>query len=340
MTALNTKFSRSVSSLVLLLLILSTLPIFFDELRVILANAVSRDLYEVLNSNLSTPDANTISPYAYRVIPFSLIEFVDGFKMPSSFTFLDAYPLPQAIYNKRLSVAIVSYFFQILYSILVYLTLRTNKGLSPVEAGFGFYFAYATVHFTAIYGIDSVTIFVLFVIYCVIQRGYSYLFLFLAVVSIFINEKILLLTAIYICFLFGPRATLKKSYTYIIIISCIGYLGFRKLYPLPGHEYQMTLTTYLPSLYENFTQIWPTLRGVLTVIFPFGFTLILFGIACKLYKLPLRLLAMPVVLLMLGAALNLSFSNGRFVAHAIPLIIVPVIVGLCGLINRKELHEV
>ena len=339
MRALDIKKINYLQYLFLPILILSTLPIFYDEIRVILANAVSRDAYENLNANIFSPNTQTISPYAYRLIPIFLIEYVDTFKMPTLFTFTSAISIPPEIYNKRFSIALISYVFQILYSTLIYLELRYSKRLSQTESGLGFYLGYTTIHFTAIYGIDTITIFVLFLIYILIDHKKYWLFLIISFISIITNEKIIIISAIYIFLFLGPNKALFSKYFYTLLIAFLTYLLLKMAYPIPGHEYQLTFVTYLPSLHDNIHSIWITLRGGGIVLIPFILSTIFFILSSAKRTSSFRLVFFPLILLLLGGALNLSYSNGRFIAHVIPFAIVPFIMAFSSMNSKLEPHE-
>jgi hypothetical protein len=254
--------------------------------------------------------------------------------MPQLFTFISNNPLPFDVYNKRVSIIIVSYLFQILYSSLVYFYLLNAKKVSIAHSSFGFYFAFTTCHFAAMYAIDAISLFILFILFIVIEKNMFLLYSFIIFTSIIINEKIIFITLIFVVLKNKNLFSIPIKYIVTPIACMLCYLVMRRIFPVDGHESHLLLNTYLPSIIYNIKFIWFSPRGIILVLFPLIFSLLISYVSAITSYYSYRLIFFPFSLLMIGGFLDLSYSNGRFIAHTIPFFIVPFILSFIH--NKSE----
>lgn len=300
--------------LILLLFLILVTPIFFIIYRIMIFNTTPYDpYYEYLLYHLGkNPGFVPQSPFIYRF----LYPILGGF----IFKITPIIPLSQnSVFSPDEALAIQS--LALLNSIII-ITIFVLSGVylikqkyfnKPVIICSSIVILFLLFQ-TSFFGIDPMSLLCILVLLFYINN--PKIFSTGILLSLLVNEKVALL---YFLYFILTLKSIKLNHVPLLssFLSCLFYYILRKYGPFEGYDNQVIFSHYLPSFISSFNYIFG-LKGLYLNIFPV-LILIIFYLFSNTHINLLWLL--PILLLLIGMLMNLNFTIGRFVLHALPFFI-------------------
>lgn len=294
---------------------LLTYPLFFDIFRFSIFDIISHDDYASYLLYFLGKEGGRLldSPFTYRF--FSVLVAIPFYYLPT-YTFSKLNGVSYQYIKANQALAFLSYIAIIGTLIMIYKITKNRLKASPLIAVLASLLSFLLFNFTSKIGVDTLAIFVISILIYIID--YKYVFMFLILLSTWINEKILI---VFFFYLLG-RVLLNKDKTYIVqFISSCGaiclYLITIKLFPTPGPEAQRNIALFIPQFVESVKRI-ISLKGMVIN----GMPLMILGVigicavASNLIKSSdiLVFIGLTVITLMV----NIHYNVGRVVMYSFP----------------------
>lgn len=335
--AMRTSNERIIESVLLLGLgLTATFPLFVETYRMAAFNTVPRDDYApfllwLADSGGRMPGA----PMCYRILSVAIA--LPFFWIVPAYRFSELVNPDAAYLRATQSLALVSWFALVGVSLVVFRIARDRFQASRASALASFLALPLYASYASLTGVDPLAM--LF-----IASGYYWLqtariFVPLVLVSGFFNEKVALVFAL----LLGARVLadrqnfMRKHRAQMIAcgVALAGYMVTRQWLAIPGNEKQMQPSEFLNSA-RQLLELTFTMKGLVQNVFPSALCLAAFALVRRYRETTANLdgtaydIAVPIGLIAIGIAINVTYTLGRLVMHAVPL----VLPAACIVIDR------
>jgi hypothetical protein len=304
----------------------ATYPLFIETYRSMAFQTFPRDDYApyllwLAGDGSSMPG----SPMVYRVLSVA-IALPFYFALPV-YRFTNLTGIDVAYLRASQALAFTSWLALAGLAVLVYRTSRDRLGASPVAALVAFFAAPLYAQYTGMAGIDPLAMLLIAAAYYWLRAPAA--FAPIVIASAAFNEKVPLVFALLLAgrVLAAPRETLRRYPGQILACACavLGYLAVRHFSNIPGWERQLQPTTYLDSALA-ILKLTLSSKGVFQNLLPVALVLGVYAFvwrrrdAVPAAHWSRADVAVPIGLLAVGVAINVEYTLGRLVAHALPLV--------------------
>lgn len=325
---------RCLAVLVALALVLE--PLFFTIDRIMVFDTVPRDdyapflLWLVGAPGGAFPD----SPYGYRLLTMLAALPLYYVLPPLRLTNLPASLTPQYV-QATAALAALSYLSLLAAGLLAYRTTRDRVGLPRREATLAGALLGILILHSQFFGIDAFAILLVAAGVFLLSRPIA--FAMLIVPSVFANEKVVIVFALWLtlrCVCAAADRQRFRSQWFATLAAVVVYLAALLILHLPGNSYQVEPGGYLATLLSNLRAS-ISARGLLLNALP---VVVLFAVGALGWRYgerplpaclfrPIDLLVIPG-LVMVALVMTQFFQTGRIVMHAAPLYVVPAAAAL------------
>lgn len=318
-----------------LLLVLISLPVFFDTYREMIFNTVPHDDYAPYLLHIIGQPGGTVPPSPFAERYLSVLAAVPFFHLPQ-IRFTLAPNLSDATLHAYEAQAFTSWLSIVLTALLFFHWARSrgNSLWGGLLAGAG---SLLLCHFVGLTGIDGIAILCIATLVYAHARGWTWAVCALLLLAIGINEKILIVAFLYFALLMLEK---KASVIYAIASAAgfAGYLCWRMLGPFHGYENQVRPASMLQALLGA-APYWFSSKGVALNLVPSGILLLLVVLLARTGG-GLRAARTPalVTLGMIGIALvsRLEFTAGRVVMFTYPVVLAGLLTASASTGARTE----
>lgn len=323
----------------------ATYPLFIETYRSMVFQTFPRDDYApyllwMTGNGTSMPG----SPMVYRVLSVAIaVPFYVALPV-YRFTNLDGVDL--AYIRASHALAFTSWLALVGLAVLVYRTARDRLGASPVTALVAFFATPLYAQYTGIVGIDPVAMLLIAVAYYWLRTPAA--FAPIVIVSAAFNEKVPLVFALLLGgrVIAAPRDAFRRYPTQIVAcaVALLGYVAVRHALGIPGYERQMQPLTYLHSAL-SMLKLTLSLKGVFQNLFPVALILAAYAFvwhrrdAAPTDSWSRGDIVVPLGLAAVGVAINVEYTLGRLVAHALPLVAPAAAAALEGMAATRAVRS-
>jgi hypothetical protein len=315
------------SALLLGIALTATYPLYIETYRSMVFQTFPRDDYAPYLLWMAGEGGRSPgSPFAYRVLSVA-VALPFYYALPVyRFTNLDAVDV--GYLRATQALAFVSWVALAGLAVLVYRLARDRLGASPLAGGVAFLATPLYAQYTGICGVDPLAMLLIAAAYYTLRMPAA--FAPILIVSAAFNEKIPIVFALLLGgrLLASPRAALREYP--IQIVACagalLGYLALRQMLNIPGNERQMQPQTYFQSAMLLLTLTF-SLKGMFQNVFPVAIILAAYAFVWRRRdSIPAAYwsradIIVPLGLAAVGAAINVKYTLGRLVVHALPLVV-------------------
>jgi hypothetical protein len=275
------------------------------------------------------------SPMCYRIL--SVAAALPFFWTVPAYRFSELVNPDLGYLRATQSLALVSWFALVGVSLVVFRIARDRFQASRASALAAFLALPLYASYVSLTGVDPLAM--LF-----IASGYywlhtTWIFVPLLLISAFINEKVALVFTL----LLGARiladrhSFLRKHRAQVIAcgVALASYMVTRQWLAIPGNEKQMQPGEYLNSA-RQLLELTFTMKGLVQNIFPSALCLAAFALVRRYRETAANLqgaaydIVVPIGLIAIGVVINVTYTLGRLVMHALPL----VLPAACVVIDR------
>lgn len=314
----------------------ATYPLFIETYRSMAFQTFPRDDYApyllwMAGDGGSMPG----SPMVYRVLSVA-IALPLYFALPL-YQFSNLSDVDVAYLRASQALAFTSWLALAGLAVLVHRTARDRLGASPATALVAFFAAPLYAQYTGTAGIDPVAMLLIAAAYYWLRTPAA--FAPLVILSAAFNEKVPLVFALLLGgrALAAPRETLRRYPGQIAACAAavLGYLAVRHFSNIPGWERQLQPLTYLDSA-MRILRLTLSSKGVFQNLLPVALVLAAYAFvwrrrdAVPAAHWSRADVAVPLGLLAVGVAINVEYTLGRLVAHALPLVVPAAATALEG----------
>jgi hypothetical protein len=308
---------------IVLLILLVTVPLFFDIFATAAFNIHPRDDYgpylqAIVGQGGRVPDA----PMVYRL--FSVLVAVPMYFLLPVYSFTNLTDIDPRYLQATEALAALSYISILASAGVIFLICRKHLEAtvksSLIVALLSLFFSSFTSE-----GVDQIAILIICVLLYLIDRPIPFAVVML--LSIGFNEKVAFLFVI----IFALRLIVSRDRAALpllgaSLVAAIGYVAVRLAINAPGWENQMTPSTFLPGILAT-VPYFTSAKGLVTNIIP---TVIIGVLAWVDLTTADRLrvdspiwrrsdVLVFVCMLFLGMAIGMQFTVGRLVMFTYPL---------------------
>jgi hypothetical protein len=340
MNARSKQDSLKCTGLVALVLLLATLPKFFDIYRNMAFNTTPRDDYApyLLYVVGETGGRVLLSPHGYRVC--SVLVALPAYYMLPVYQFTNLGRVDRTYLRAVQAMAFTSYLFMLGACLVMFLIARVRFHASPFASLSTCLCAYVLFDHTATDGIDSVAILLVGLLAYVMHEPIA--FAFLVILSTGFNEKVpLLFLVLFLGRVLAQRST--RGYQAQLTssaLAAIAYFLVRLWLALPGNEHQTTLAAFAASLLDS-ARATLSGKGLILNILPTMLILLLYYLAVSwrgsrgepAYFQAVDL-SVVLGLLLLAFLARVGYNVGRIVMYSFPLLLPPAICFLEQRLSR------
>ena len=329
---MNSKIINNI--LLILLLTLSTIPIFFQTYQGALKYHTSRDPYEnyVLHLLHGTPRLPG-APYAYRLfsvaiaIPFYYLPPIKFSNLPENIT---------TTYIKAVqALSIVSYLSIIFTAVIIYILSRRRLKQSFLSSIVVALISILFSGFISKAGVDPIGIFIIALLLLVIEKPIFFLVLIIA--SVGFNEKIPLtfllffLTRFVYCMV-KSNESFKRRYLFYLgatsLALCL-YILVRIFIKIPGEEHQTDIFAWGANFVHT-ARFSFSLKGIYLNIVPILILAIIYFLRYRTFNdsktntFPFFStdILIPVGLFFMACLADVTYNTGRIVMYSYPIFLV------------------
>lgn len=311
----------------ILALVFLAVPDFFDTYRLMVLKAVSYDDYAPLLLRIMglTNDPLPAARYVHRIL--SIVPAIPFYFLPVlHFSSIQESGVSQQYLKASQAIALVSWLSVVAASVIAYCFAR-RRSLSATEAAIASLASLLLSRFLALTGVDAIAVLTVLLLVIMEIEKWQIGFVLLSCASIVINEKILILLALY----YGYLAIHNRRFRFNAVTAMTCFLGYwlaRKGFRLPGGEFE----TQGGSLFANLLHAggWIlTPRSLILNFLPFSLLIcLLLWVATSAHaddRLPATCIALSAMFVVSVAA-NGWFNVGRVVMHGYPLVIAYYVI--------------
>jgi hypothetical protein len=329
--------SRLPASAVLLVAALgATFPVFTSAYREMVFQTTPRDDYApyllwMAGERASAPRA----PMAYRVL--SVAAAVPFYYALPVYRFTRLPDADPAYLRATQALAFTSWLALAGLAVIVYRITRDRLRASRMAALTAFFATPLYAHYTAVVGVDPLAL-------LLIATGFYWLaapaaFAPIVVASAAFNEKVPLVLGL----LLGARVVAAPREAFrrlpVQLLACaaalVAYAAVRHALRIPGNENQMQPLSYLYSLLPMI-RLTLSAKGLLLNVIPVALCLVAYAVAWRgrdaitsIYWSRADVLV-PLGLALIGIAIDVKYTLGRLVLHALPLVVPAAVAALEG----------
>jgi hypothetical protein len=335
---------RAIIPIVVFIMILVTIPRFFDIYRTMAFNTVPRDDYAPYLQYIvgDNPGFTLYSPYAYRL--FSFLCAFPFYKFAPVYQFTNLIGIDENYLRATQALALWSYLSILATCYIIFLLARNRQHLSLLFSLFTAFFAYLLFEFTNMYGVDPIAIFFISLLVYVLDQ--SVLFSFLVVFSVGVNEKIPFL---FLLLLLSRLLTERRRFRYHLqllssSLSMAAYLLIRLLFHLPGYEYQTSLGDFFESTIMTLKGIL-SIKGTILNTIPVLMLLLIYSLAVRSTgkqgtAVFSRSDILPLIgLVLLGLFVRLEYNLGRIAMYSFPLYLPSAFVTIASYFSQFDNNQ-
>jgi hypothetical protein len=328
------RWDRAIGSAGLLAIVLvATYPLFLETFRQMIFQTHPRDDYApyllwVIDKGGEVYEA----PFGYRL--FSVLVAVPFYFVLPIYHFSQLPPNVDVTYIRATQALAFSAWFGIaVVAVLVFRIARDRLGASRNAAIAVFLAVPLFIRYAAPYGVDPVAIAAIAAALYWIER--PLVFAGIALLSVGFNEKIWMVLALLLAgrVAANPRQVLASGRLQVLAVGAavLAYFAIRYHFNLPGNEGQTVLASY-PRKFASTLARTASLKGFSQNAFPIAICLAAYAavLAVRRRVQPPAAywspgdIVVPLGLAAIGLLIDVGFTLGRLVMHALPLLAPPV----------------
>ena len=326
--------------LFLLLFCMLTQPLFFEIYRGAAFNIVPHDDYVTYVLKLLGEEGGRIpgSPFRYRLLAVGLA--VPLFHVLPLYRFSNLDDSLSDTYLKALEAfSMVSYLAVVGTAVIMFLLCRRQYRATVSVSIAATFLSVLLFQHAALYGVDQITIFTIALLVYFLPR--PWIFAMLMLLAVGVNEKIIIIFAGY----FGARVLFRLQGVDLRAVAtgvalCL-YLAIVTLFPAPGNEHQLQVSTYFASFVENLAMTL-SVKGMLLNVLPTLLVVVLYLLAVQEYRQrpssegfhPVD--AAPLVgLVGMAMAVNVEYNIGRLAVHCFPFYLPMAMQQIAALVEGR-----
>ena len=317
-------FRKALPILCIIVLLLASIPVFFEIYRSLAFDTVPHDDYALyLLALLDQGGRIPGAPFVYRIL--SVASAIPAYLLLPVYSFTNLQDIDPAYLRANEALAFMSYTWLVLTALVIYLTARRRYSASRSSSMVIALSTFLLSGFISKIGIDPLAIFMIsLLLFC---QDRLLVFIPLILLSIGINEKIPIVFASLYIFRCAAGLFRRRRFTSFpqlgssilaVIVYFLLVLFFLKI---PGNESQVDPSLFLDHVIQSVVSIY-SLKGMVTN-----------GIPILIVAL-MVILAFPVVkrlndqsadgfvflaILLLALAADLDYTVGRIVMYTYPL---------------------
>ena len=321
-----------------------SLPSFFDTYRIMVFNVIPRDDYApFLLCFTSSHGVWPTSPTGYRVL--SMLPAVPFYWLLPVYRFSLLPRIDISYLRATQALAFLSLVSTSGAATIAFECVRKRLGGGMTEASLAAALTLVLMGYTATFGIEPLAAFVIFALLYVFEL--PVLFSIMIMPSAFINEKV----PFFFLFLLASRSIFVPGFTAShkgqvagAAIALVLYLMALIIIRLPGHEYQTTVSHWIPNMLEMVVVSFTSLKGLQLNMLP----VVVVTIPCILFACYSRrsvpILApsdflVPLGLFAVALAGTVGFTVGRVAALALPLAVLSCTVLISECDERRRSND-
>jgi hypothetical protein len=313
-----------VTYILIILLVLMTVPRFFDIYRTMAFNTVPRDDYApyLLHAIGEKPGVTIYSPYGYRI--FSFLAAYPFYKLLPVYRFSNLPPVDDAYLKATQALAMTSYLAILAACLMMFLITKKRLQLSVTVSLIATLITYVLFEFTNMFTVDPIAIFLIILLVYFLEQ--PMLFSAIVLMSVAFNEKVSLVFLLLLLIrLVIQRKSFRERWQLLSSTLAVGaYFLVRNLVGLPGFEYQTSIRSFYSSFVNTLIDTL-SLKGAVQNILPIIILILLYFLAAQ----SLRINETPyfsrcdvlvlVGLILLAFVTRLEYTVGRIAMYSFPL---------------------
>lgn len=325
---MNTTTGRLAASTLLLgVALTATYPLYTETYRSMAFQTMPRDDYApYLLALTGDGPAFADSPRVYRIL--SVAVAVPFYYALPAYRFTKLPEIDVDYLRATHALAFTSWLALAGLAVLVYRITRDRFRASSMAAGVAFFAAPLYAQYTGMPGVDPVALLLIAAAYYALAAPAAFAPLLIA--SAAFNEKIVIIFTLLMAgrVLASPRDAVRRLPIQIAAcaVALVGYFTMRLMLKFPGNESQVQPLTYFSDT-MNFLTMTFSFKGAIQNVFPtalvfaaYAFVLSRRDLNSTVYWSRTDILV-PLGLLGAGTAINVEYTLGRLVAHALPLVL-------------------
>ena len=315
---------KTLAPILIILLVLITVPRFFEIYRTMAFNTVPRDDYAhyLLHSVGEEPAYTIYSPYGYRIASY-MVAF-PFYKLLPVYRFTNLPAVNDNYLRATQALAMTSYLAILASCLVIFLIAKIRLRLSILVSLIACLFAYILFEFTNMFTVDPMAIFMICLLVFFLEQ--PILFSAIVLLSVPFNEKVsLVLVMLLLARLVIQRKAFRERWQLLSNTLAMGsYFLIRSVVGLPGFENQTSFRSFFPSFVNTLVDTL-SLKGAIQNILPIIILLLLYFLAV----LSLRIRETPyfsrfdilvlVGLIILAFLTGLEYTVGRIAMYSFPL---------------------
>jgi hypothetical protein len=306
----------------------ATYPVYIETYRSMVFQTTPRDDYAPYLLWLAGDGGvRPGAPMAYRIL--SVAVALPFYRTLPVYRFTKATGVDSDYERATQALAFVSWLALAGLAVLVYRIARDRLGASRAASAVGLFATPLYAQYTGIHGVDPLAMFLIAAAYHALRTPAA--FALIVILSAAFNEKVSLVLALLLGgrVLAAPRDTLRHYSAQLVACAgaFAGYLALRQLLDIPGNAQQLQPLTYGGAAMRLLGLTF-SMKGLFQNVFPVALVLGAYGFVLRVRRdgAPSAWwsrsdLAVPLGLLAIGAAINVEYTLGRLVMHALPLIV-------------------
>ncbi len=308
-----------------LLLLLMTIPRFFEIYRTMAFNTIPHDDYATyLLHFLGEKSYFTIaySPYGYRVL--SYLAAAPFYELLPVYRFTNLPPIDENYLRAYQALAMSSYLAILAACLLIYLTAKNRLRLSIPISLLSAFMAFMLFEFTNMSAVDPMAIFLISLLFYFLEQPAP--FSAIVLLSVPFNEKVsVVFFMLLIARLAIQRKAFQERWQLLFTMLAMGvYFLIRTVVGLPGFEHQTSINSFLPSFIYTLRDTL-SLKGAIQNLLPIFILLLIYFLALQSLKHKRTpYFFWSDILVLAGLALlafvtRLEYTVGRIVMYSFPL---------------------
>jgi hypothetical protein len=276
------------------------------------------------------------APMCYRVL--SVAVALPFYRALPVYRFTNRAAVDPSYLRAAQALAFTSWLALAALAVLVHRIARDRLGAS-VPASLASFFAVAIyAGYTAVAGVDPLAMLLIAAAYYWLRTPAA--FAAVIVASAAFNEKVPLVLGLLLAgrVVAGPREALRRLPVQLLACAgaLLGYVAVRKALGVPGFERQLQPLTYLDSALAML-KLTLSSKGMFLNVLPVALCLGAYALVWRRGRFASGAywsrsdVLVPVGLVVVGTAINVEYTLGRLVMHALPLVMPAVAVAVDGL---------
>lgn len=319
------KSTQFLTMIGLLLIVLATVPIFFDIYRTAAFNTVPHDDYAsyllvLVGEGNKWPGA----PFVYRIL--SVCVAIPFYYILPLYTFSHLQNANPIYLRAVMALSFSSYVWITLTPIVIYLTSWKKYHATKHSALIVAFSTFLMSGFVSKVGVDPFAIFIISVL--IFNLNKKLFFALLIILSIGINEKIPIIFAVILTFRLMAAALQKRKFAFYVqllfsYLAIIGYILIVFFFRIPGNENQTNPFLFLMHLQSSIIYS-SSLKGIVLNVLPILVLLLAIILAVKyrdINDFQVADIAGLFVLVVLAMIADVVYNIGRIAMYSYPLYI-------------------